>query len=344
VSRIRASMALLGICVVALLIGALRLATERTPLPAGSSYSAQPDGVMALYVWAEVAGGRSRRLQELSIDGTPTTLVVVQPESQIDQRARDEFDGVPEHGGTLVVAGDSLAWLLYVRNLGVAAEPLPPAISAVTTPDGASVPVSARYRLRADGSKPLLVTSDGSVIALRAPYRQGSLVVIASPDPLTNAALRDDQTAEFVYREILSPTTGGLLTFDEIHHSFAPALPGTTTLNDLLFATAPGRALLYAALVLFAYLVLSGRRLGPPLPAMPPTEMRRTMYEHVQMLAGLYRRARQLETARSAFARHYARRASRVMNGRSSDALARIESARAEADLIAAVASIDDAG
>src|SRR5712691_4843824 len=42
VSRLRSSMALLGICVVALVIGALRLLTERTPLPVGSSYSAQP--------------------------------------------------------------------------------------------------------------------------------------------------------------------------------------------------------------------------------------------------------------------------------------------------------------
>ena len=48
-TRVRSSMVLLGICVAALLIGALRLATERTPLPAGSSYSAQPDGALALY-------------------------------------------------------------------------------------------------------------------------------------------------------------------------------------------------------------------------------------------------------------------------------------------------------
>ena len=46
-SRLRSSMVLLGICVVALLIGTLRVVTQRTPLPTGSSYSAQPDGAQA---------------------------------------------------------------------------------------------------------------------------------------------------------------------------------------------------------------------------------------------------------------------------------------------------------
>ena len=71
-------MALLGICVVALVIGALRLLTERTPLPAGSSYSAQPDGALALYTWVDALGGRTLRLQDLFLDESqPINLVVV---------------------------------------------------------------------------------------------------------------------------------------------------------------------------------------------------------------------------------------------------------------------------
>ena len=60
-------MVLLGICVVALLIGTLRVATERTPLPTGSSFSTQPDGAQALYDWAETVGASSSLLQDLPL-------------------------------------------------------------------------------------------------------------------------------------------------------------------------------------------------------------------------------------------------------------------------------------
>ena len=62
-SRLRSSMVLLGICVIALLIGVLRLATQRTPLPTGSSYSADPNGAQGLYAWIEAVGGSPGRLQ-----------------------------------------------------------------------------------------------------------------------------------------------------------------------------------------------------------------------------------------------------------------------------------------
>jgi len=74
------------------------------------------------------------------------------------------------------------------------------------------------------------------------------------------------------------------------------------------------------------------------------------MYEHVQMLANLYRRApANFVTVRDAYSRHYARRLARGIRspkqaGALAAALARIETARSESDLIAAVAGIDDAG
>jgi hypothetical protein len=341
VSRLRSSITLLGICVVALVIGGLRLLTERTPLPVGSSYSAQPDGALGVYAWFDALGGRTLRLRDLVLDESqPASLVVVQPESPLDQSAHDAFDGVAQRGGTLVVAGDSLPWLLYTRSLGVTVEPLRASGSTVRTQDGLAFPLVAHYRLAAAASQPVLLTEDGQVVALRTAYKGGSLLVIASPEPLTNLALSRGPAARFVYREILSPSVGQVLTFDEVHHSFSPAAAGTPSVNQLLFDTPPGRAILYAALLTFAFLALRGRRLGPPLPARPPTETRRTMYEHVQMLASLYRRAGQLGAARDAFSRHYARLRTR---SDSSLALRRIETARTESDLIAAVAAFDDA-
>jgi hypothetical protein len=271
---------------------------------------------------------------------------VLQPESLVDATDRTAFDSVAKRGGTIVIAGDSLPWLIYARSLGVSVEPITASASGISTLDGLSLSVTARYRLRADGAQPLLIQADGDALAIRLAYNHGSLVVIASPEPLTNAGLSHADTARFVFREIVAPSAGRTLTFDEVHHSFAPVGTGPISVNQLLFGTSPGLSVVYIALLTFAYLVLSGRRLGPPLPAGSPTESRRTMYEHVQMLAGLYRRARLLAPARAAFSRHYARRLARV-GGDSyewSAALRRIESARTEAELIAAVAAFDDAG
>jgi hypothetical protein len=346
-------MVLLGICVVALLIGLLRITTQRTPLPTGSSYSSEPNGALALFTWLEAEGGTLGRISDSVIRGdqAPATLVILQPESPFDANVGQAFDTVPQHGGTLVVAGDSLAWLLYTRSLGVAVEPIRSgATRAVSTDNTLHVSLLARYRLRADGAAPLLVTPDGDWLALRMPYKDGTLVVLATPEPLLNESLHDESMARFVYREVVAGAASGTIAFDEAHHSFAPPnIAGApATLSSLLFDTAPGRAVLYVSVLAFLAVLFSGWRLGPALPARPPSETHRTMFEHVQMLANLYRRAGQLPVARDTFSRHYQRVLARAAGSpkraaRLSEALVRIESARTESDLISAVASARDA-
>jgi hypothetical protein len=272
---------------------------------------------------------------------------VLQPESLVDDAARDTFDAVPRQGGTLVVAGDSLAWLLYARALGIEVDPIRNGATTTSTPDGGLLlSVPSRYRVAAAGATPLLVLPNDDWVALRMPYKDGSLIVIATPQPLTNTGLADRQTARFVFRELISGAIGHAFIVDEAHHLFAPAgAGGRTTLNQLLFETSAGRAILFAALLTFGYVLLTGRRLGPAMPARPATETQRTMYEHVQVLANLYRRAGQLAVVRAVFSRHFSRLLARGVAsspGRTavlSHALVRIESARTESELIAAVAS-----
>lgn len=348
-NRLRSSMVLLGMCVVALLIGVLRVVTERPRLPTGSSYSTQPDGAQALYAWAETLGASPSRLlaQTPSDAQAPATLLIIQPEAAVDTTAGDEFGAFTHQGGTLVVAGDSLQWLLYARKLGVTVEPIRKDATSASTPDGTlTLSVVARYRVRADGATPLLVAPNGDWLALRMPSDRGSLIVLATPQPLTNAALGDPQTARFVYREVLSGAIGHPFIVDEVHHSFAPPVTGgPATVNQLLFETSPGRAVIFAAVLTFVYVLLSGRRLGPALAARSPTETRRTMYEHVQMLANLYRRAGQLGVVRAVFSRQLARLIARGATGSPkrtaavAAALARVEAARTESELVAAVAS-----
>jgi hypothetical protein len=343
-TRWRSSMILLGICVVAVLIGALRLATQRTPQPPGSSLSAAPDGALGLYTWLTDLGVPTRRLTTRAIDPDVTMVIVLDPAALPDRDARDAFSRVADRGGTLVVAGDSLQWLVTARTLGVTVEPAL-ASTRMLTPDGLSLPFAARYRLHADGAQPLLLADDGQWLGLKMPYSQGSLIVIASPALLTNAGLRDDAAARFVFRDIVAPFRDQQVAFDE--YARLPAASGPASLNQLLFQTSGGAAIIYAALLTFAFLLLAGRRLGPAVVAASAADSQRTMYEHVQMLANLYRRAGQLALVRETFSTHYMRATRRADSRRTAElaaAVARIQSARTEGELVAAVASVDDAG
>jgi hypothetical protein len=310
---------LLAICVGAILLAGVQLLTSRPRLPAGSSYSAQPDGTRALFEWVESAGGRPERLQTASLAATspPRMLLVVEPEGFVSEADRASFDEVARQGGTLVLAGDTLPLRLYARALGVTVEPV---------------------RTRAH-------PPPEEWLAARQPHLNGRLVVLTTPEPLTNEGLQDDNAARFVYDTLdLASLAGQSVAFDEAHHSFVGPAPESVSLRNLLYGSAPGRAILYAGLVGFGWLLLSGRRLGPPLPYRAAEQAGRTMLEHVQTLAGLYRRARQLGAARAVFGRHYRRVLARSADTATvASALEAIEQARSERELIAAVARADEA-
>jgi hypothetical protein len=347
-------MLLLGVCVVALLIGGLRLATQQPSLPTGSSYSTDPDGARALFEWADALGANPSRVQSGPIPPSmaSTTVIVLQPENMLNPAARNRLEEVPRQGGSLVVAGNSVPWLIYARNLGVQVETVPPQVTLVSTPDGRlSFPATVMYRLHAERGEPLLTTADGSVVGLRLPSQQGSLVVLGTPDPLLNAGLRNEDDARFVLEQVVTPAVALGLTFDESQHSSVPldAEAGPITPEQLLFTTAPGGAILYAGVMLFAFLLLAGRRLGPPLMAPSAMQTNRAMYEQVQMLANLYRRAGQRDLVRATFSRHYHRRLERAggtpprQPAALAEAVGRIDQAQSETELVRAVGAAVDA-
>lgn len=342
--HLRSSLVLLAISVGAILLGGVQLFTSQQQLPIGSSYSAQPDGVRGLYEWTQSLGAQPVRLDTTGSDTSPSLVLVVEPESLFSEADRARLDDVPRRGGTLALAGEGFWLQALLGRFGVALEPTRAVTTAFQPGATAGLPVAARYRVRpVTNATPVLVSSDGSWLAMREPYLNGTLLVLTTSEPLTNAGLRDDGVARFVYQTLgLEDVAGRSLGFEEAHHSYAPASAASpASLSSLVYETAVGRALLYAGLVIFVWLLLSGRRLGPPLPARGATQAGRTMFEHVQTLAGLYRRAGQLEAARDAFARHYRR-----LSGTHSalrDSLPSIEAARNESALLAAVARADDA-
>jgi hypothetical protein len=349
-SRIRSSLILLALAVGALIVSWIQVARDTTRLPVGSSYSFQDDGAQALYEWSRAVGAQPVRLQQPVIDpsAAPKALLILQPETVAAQREQEAFNAVPQGGGTLILVGDSLALQIYSRQLGVDFQPAQVSARAVTA-EGQELGITSRGRLRVADATPLLTAANGDLLALQKPYLNGALIVLATPQPLTNAALRDERIARFVYQQVLAPVGTATIAFDEAHHSYTPPTADQpATLDRLLYGTAPGRAVIYIAMLAFLYLLLSGRRLGPPIAERTATETHRTMYEHVQMLASLYRRAGQLGTVRNSFERHYQRLLARgalapSQSAALGDALIYLHDAHSEHDLISAVGAAEQA-
>jgi hypothetical protein len=241
--------------------------------------------------------------------------------------------------------------------------------------------VRARRRIEQNKNlQPLLVSETGDWVAARKSMGKGTLIVLTSSYPLTNDGLRDPATARYVYSTIVAPALGAaqarpnspsspspqssVVVFDESLKSAPPELGGEgdnasfeQRMVRWLLRDPIGGATTYAATLVFLYLLLSGRRLGPALRPIAPggdagaTAGGRTMYEHVQALAGLYRRGHQLLSLRAHFARRYRRLIARTLGTDAPLAARRLTTedlqglpADRAAALVAAISQIENAG
>ncbi len=285
---------------------------QTTRPPTGSSRSAQVDGSHALFLWAQSLGLDAAQLDvpQLAAGHSPRLLLLVQPATAITQADRRGYERVLRDGGTLVLAGASGSVSGYAESLGIHEVPIQPADRA-QTPDGRiAFDLDARVRLEASDAEPLLVTPAGDWLAIRKRQSGGAVVAFASADPLLNDTLRQPDAARFIYRTLLAPLTPGAgIVFDEAHYGVATLRPpeSAPSFDSLVTTTTPGRVALYVVALTFLYLLLSGRRLGPALPASDPSRTNRTMFEHVQALASLHRRARHFPYLRQHF-QEYERR------------------------------------
>ena len=113
----------------------------------------------------------------------------------------------------------------------------------------------------------------------------GKVFVLSSDFPLSNEGLGSADNGAFVYN--LLQTGGKRVSFDETHHGESAG----GDLVGLLTGTPWGLALLYGTVLGALYVVWSARRLGPPIPVLPP-DRRRPTSDYVTAVAGLFRRAR----------------------------------------------------
>jgi hypothetical protein len=283
---------------VVLVGGVLVIALSPTPTPDNSdpsSYATGNDGTYALYQLVAAVGGRPERMTGGGFAASlrqGSTLVEAAPSTAFSTGQIRELVNFVNKGGTLLYA------------LGSPRIDAPVLAALSLRPAGKVAGPSWRERLPLGGGPDLLVetgrakglvSEGGTSLALLGPAHSpvavvqtlghGRVVVLGSEASISNRLLRDHGNASFALLA-LGVRPGSSVLFDEIHHGYTAG----DGVGALLFGTPLGLAAVLAMVVLLAFLISSGRRLGRPLPP-PELVSRRSTDQHLDALAELYARA-----------------------------------------------------
>lgn len=294
---------------IVLMVGALALTVVSTRpgdsglVRGGSVYDETAGGAAALRRYLDAMGARTGTVEgdRFGVDRERTGVLFVLGASEaITPRDADAIRSFVRSGGTVVVATElglferPLLDAFDVRVTGVAAPGThaletaafadPPARTIAVDRAGALSPGATGLTLATDGRSPIVVMKREG---------QGSIYVVASLWPFITAGLGQADNGRLAVGLAAGAIASGReVTFDEYHHGFHP----TTDVLVLLQRTWPGRALVFASIATFLYLVLTGRRFGQPLPLDPRPA--RSSLEYIRGFAGLVRRSGRGEIAR----------------------------------------------
>jgi hypothetical protein len=308
----------LGALIAASSILAYRRAEEiegRNSFRAYSTHSSYSQGALALKVWLEVTGYRTRQLenQAFEVDDTVNVLFVLNPSERIDDGQARQILRWVERGNTLILAEQGFGRrsdLLTALGLRVEpfdaeirearlAQPLVDASVGSISVDArfGLVPVAQPARVQVDGVGyvPILV-ADGKPVLARLSHGGGTIWVASVPELFTNENLRDPDNGILIASLLARVPRGSMIGFDEHHLGFQ----GGSSWLALVYTTPWGWGILFSIAVALLYLALNGRRFGRVVP-LPREIARRRPSEYVVSMAQLYRRANK----RGMVLRHY---------------------------------------
>jgi hypothetical protein len=141
---------------------------------------------------------------------------------------------------------------------------------------------------------PLLAQNSGDPVVAVQFIGDGVVWHLTEEFALTNLNLRDERIASLLPAMLRTVPDAAPVIFSTHHLAQGTDAEASTinTLQDWLYSTPFGRGLLVIMVATFIFLLLQGRRLGPPLPAQTASRPREAA-EYVTALAGLQRRIRQ---------------------------------------------------
>ena len=233
----------------------------------------------------------------------------------------DQVSDWVEAGGTLVLVGveDSrlqerfnyeMAEIDFFRATGFAqqAQPLIP-----EGPESWSGPGPVPLPQAGDTAVPVLTLSDDLPAVTVQKQGEGVVWILPSRYAFTNADLLEDEQPYLLLATLRGIPSGAVVVLDT-YHLFGPSLLSgdrILTVQEWLYTTPTGWATMFLMGLLVIFLVLGGRRLGPPL-LVPTQGRRREAAEYVVAMAGLQRRA----NVSDAVARHHRRRLRQALGRR----------------------------
>ncbi len=298
----------LASAVLAIVTIAVLIATTTGPSSAGVSRTASvyddgPGGASALRRYLEAMGAATTTIQgeAFAPKADARVVLILGAGEAITDTDATKLRSFARTGGTVIVATEvgflerSLFDAYGVSASGVAA-PGQHLIANATFADPPARVLTIDRGIALDaGTRADVLATDGQAPLIVA-VREGSGLVIFAGSlwPFLAAGLGEADNARMVLALVRPAlgTTGGTVAFDEYHHGLHPS----SDVMVLIERTWPGRALVFAAIVTFLYLLLSGRRIGPPVPlAVRPA---RSSLEYVRGFAGLVRRSGRGEIAR----------------------------------------------
>lgn len=293
---------------IAVTVGAALLTAreEEQPLPL-SSFSAAPNGALALRLWVEQLGYAisDSSLNRYAIPATVKLAFVLEPIQAITEDDWVELDDWVDEGGTLIIAGSQLYanfaashyefTLDYTRTLTLTLTAQTPLLAAPVLTAPLTLQTRTYYTTERADFITLAATEAGPVI-VTFPRGQGRVILSATSYPFSNAGLKEPGNGEMLLNLIglTGPVNVRWAWFDEWHHGLRPEMLGDVAPQRgpeaWLFQQPAGQAMFYIALVLFVALLLRGRRFGRPVP--PAHELhRRAPLEYITAIANLNRRA-----------------------------------------------------
>lgn len=287
-----------------------------------ASTSTQPNGTRALALWLESMGYSVGPLEYQTFvpPADADVLFVLGPLTPFTDREVDAVARWVERGGTLVVGLDTYgitAAEKLLAHFDVKPEILSENVSLATIeqpllayPPVHEVSAPAAWGLTI-GCPGMAVHARGGgvpVLASRA-EGEGQVWLTTLLSGFSNEHIGERGNARLVLNILAASPGARRIVFDEVHHG--RELQQARTLQGWLYGTPAGLALLFAAGLLFAYVLLGGRRFGRALPA-PRAASRRAPEEYIVAMAKLFRRG----GLRDATARHYRDRLKRVLAGK----------------------------
>ncbi len=294
-----AVLAVLTLLIAVTVATAIYRAKGQETAPAFSSLSSAPNGARALWLWlAEFYPVSNESGATFAIPTHARVTFVLEPLMLITEDEWHTLDTWVKSGGTLVLAGESWGTALGVEHYGFSLSYLDNQALTLTvqTPLLTSPPLTgtlhghtgAYFHTERDDFVTLLAVEQKPVMVTFA-QGDGRVFLCATPYPFSNAGLKEADNPALVANIVAAAIQPGLIWFDEWHHGLRTRTTVTGP-EEWLRYTPSGRALLYAAGVIFVALLLSGRRFGRPVP-LPKPVMRRAPLEYITAMANLNRRA-----------------------------------------------------